>query len=457
MKTVDFVFTFEHKARELDNICLLSYELRRRGYSTDIVNIRDVVRSNKNLYKAKVGIIPAAYDNRSLFYSFADSIKVDSVVNMQWEQVFSVHQEISLQSRRNITEIAKNVVHLSWGKRNRDRLINVCGIDPKKVKLTGHIAMDFLRPEFKPFYKSRRDLFEEFSIPVDSKVCVFLSSFTSTGALKEEIDKAARTLGEQIYDRRIISINTQKKVLEWIKKFLKDHPEINFVYRPHPAERDNKDLESMTRELPNFFLIRDYSVKQWIITADLLYTWCSTSIVEAFFAGKNCNILRPVHLPTELDMMIYQGGSFITNYEDFENSVLDEHREFPLSKELIYEYYVKTEDVPIYKRIADVLEEVFHSEYYGLTEDEKKEIPYGLKKDGESIFIRKLKNTIKKTFISKWYYSVMLSERELWFLPRKIRQKQLRYQILEKDNNRKNATREEISSIIHTIEKLNLN
>lgn len=456
MKNIDFIFTFEHKARELDNICLLSYELQRRGYSTDIINIRDSVRANKNLFKATVGVVPAAYDNKSLFYSFADSIEVDKVVNMQWEQVFSVHQEKDLQSRRNITDIARDVVHLSWGKRNRDRLVGVCEINPDKVKITGHIAMDFLRPEFSSFYKTRIELFEEYNIPLDNKVCVFLSSFTSTGALKEEIDKAARTLGTQIYDRRIVSIKTQKEILRWIKKFLEKHPEISFVYRPHPAERDNEEIERMVQELSNFYVIRDYSVKQWIITADILYTWCSTSIVEAFFAGKVCHVLRPLNLPADLDMMIYQGGHFVESYDQFSKSVFDSSCEFPLSKDLIYQYYSKTTEKPIYMKIADVLEDVYQDKNYDLTEEQKREIPYGLSADGELKLVRKIKNIVKKTFLSNWYYSIMLSERDYKFFPEKLRRKKAHYRILEEDNKRKNATKNEINLILQKISNLNL-
>lgn len=32
MKEFDFLFIYEHKVRELENLCLMKYELDRRGY-----------------------------------------------------------------------------------------------------------------------------------------------------------------------------------------------------------------------------------------------------------------------------------------------------------------------------------------------------------------------------------------------------------------------------------------
>jgi len=456
MNKVDFVFTFEHKARELDNLSLIALEMENRGYTTAIINLKDVVEAKKKLYQARVGIIPAAYDNKSLFYSFADSISVDKVVNMQWEQVFSVHQEEDLQSRRNIKDIAKDVVHLSWGSRNRDRLVNVCGIDQDKVKITGHIAMDFLRPEFRDFYKNREDLLSEYQIPLDSQVCLFISSFTSTGALKHEVDKAAKTLGKKIYDRRLISIETQKMVLDWLERYLQNNQNTVFVYRPHPAERDNPDLMRMEEELSNFRVIRDYSVKQWIIAVDALYTWCSTSIVEAYFAEKNCHVLRPIPLPRELDMMIYQGGRFIETYEQFADSLLNPETDFPLNEALIHQYYVARAEQPIYRTIADILEEVYHDDKYNLTTQQKNTIPFGLAEDGETVTIRRMKNRIKRTFLADIYYHIMHSEKWAKIMPTKLRKKQEYYRILQDDNRRKNATTEEKIQVKNKLKSLYL-
>ena len=47
-KHVDFLFVYEVKARELENICLLACELERRGYTTAIVNSWTMLKKKKD-------------------------------------------------------------------------------------------------------------------------------------------------------------------------------------------------------------------------------------------------------------------------------------------------------------------------------------------------------------------------------------------------------------------------
>ena len=37
MTELDFLFIYEHKVRELENLCLIKYELDKRGYKTKII------------------------------------------------------------------------------------------------------------------------------------------------------------------------------------------------------------------------------------------------------------------------------------------------------------------------------------------------------------------------------------------------------------------------------------
>ena len=50
------------------------------------------------------------------------------------------------------------MVRVSWGEMNKKRMLEVAGMDPKKVKLIGHVGMDFLRDELKGYYRSKEDV-----------------------------------------------------------------------------------------------------------------------------------------------------------------------------------------------------------------------------------------------------------------------------------------------------------
>ena len=84
----------------------------------------------------------------------------------------------------------------------------------------------------------------------------------------------------------------------------------------------------------------------------------STAIAEVYMAGKSCHILRPVPIEHEYDPVIYAGAKYVTNYEDFAAAMAEDEPPFPIAKEVI-EGYFDPSPVPAYKRMADLLEQVY--------------------------------------------------------------------------------------------------
>jgi len=112
-------------------------------------------------------------------------------------------------------------------------------------------------------------------------------------------------------------------------------------------------------------VIRDYSVKQWIIICDKLYTWYSTSIVEAYFAHVPCAIIRPIPIAKDEDVSIMIEADVIDNYEAFRESV-SKNYEFPIKPEVIEKYYHVDKNIPSYIRLANLLETVINSNQYDI-------------------------------------------------------------------------------------------
>ena len=154
MQEYDFLLMYEHKVRELDNLCLLKYELDKRGYRTKILyaNNFDLIEARTVMYRTKVLVIGYCYTSSSIRDYASYRIKFDKVINLQWEQVTTNEQEKDSGSFRNLSGLAKEIVHISWGEKNQKRLIEKAGVAPRNVKVTGNITMDLLRPEFRGFY-----------------------------------------------------------------------------------------------------------------------------------------------------------------------------------------------------------------------------------------------------------------------------------------------------------------
>ena len=95
MIQLDFLFVYEHKVRELENLCLMKYELDRRGYRTKIVYIDDAKNAlaDNPVYHAKVLCTMSCYDNYTLFWHTKHFVKFEKVIDLQWENIVYAKDE----------------------------------------------------------------------------------------------------------------------------------------------------------------------------------------------------------------------------------------------------------------------------------------------------------------------------------------------------------------------------
>lgn len=117
-------------------------------------------------------------------------------------------------------------------------------------------------------------------------------------------------------------------------------------------------LEELAKKRPNFHVIFADSVKQWIVAADSISIWMSTAIAEVYMAGKSCHILRPVPIEHEYDPVIYKDAHYVTCYDEFAAAMAEPEPPFPIAKDVI-EGYFDPGETPAYKRMADLLEDVY--------------------------------------------------------------------------------------------------
>ncbi|MBQ4528068.1 MAG: hypothetical protein II998_08345 [Clostridia bacterium] len=363
---VDFLIVYELEQRELENVTLLGAELERRGYSVAFEKFMYLSYSKmrkKYKNKAKVIVIHSMY-NETVIYNlvYAAVGSASKIVNLQWEQVGTIRDENSTTAFRYPKESAKSVPHICWGPKMQEILVR-CGMEKERAPVTGPIHMDFLRKEFEGYYKSKDELFDEFDLPKDKKILLFLSSFSYTSLTEEQVAVLLRSLNKERFEAfRKISVDSQKAILEWIEKYLNENPDDIFVYRPHPAEAGNKLLGEYEKRNPRLYVIGKYSVKQWIKTSDVIFNWFSTSMAEVYFDGKDCYVLRPVEMEQERDVAIMRDCKFITRYEDF-LAAANGSTEYIASAEALKSYYDVT-DVPSYYRCADFLEDVCNTDKY---------------------------------------------------------------------------------------------
>lgn len=432
IEKVDFLFIYEIKPREIESISLLGYELKRRGYSVAYVNTWHCLNwIFKRRFSSSVAVIYAAYNTETVDFALDYVKDFDKVVNLQWEQLLSVGQRDDKSTDYYIQGKAERIIHFAWGEENYKRLICDCNLLPEHVKIVGHMGMDFLRTEFEGYFMSREEICERYNLPSEKKICLFISSFSYVNIPEIYVPY----VGDNFVQ---ISNESQKSVLMWFEKILKERDDILFIYRPHPAEADNEVLNEMNNKIENFYVINEYSVKQWIIIADQIYNWYSTSLMEIFSAKKNCFLLRPIKMPERYEIAIFQTAEFIENYEEF-TATIDKKGDFPVSDNEMYKYYYVDEKEPAYVKAANELEKIYLDTEYVLPKDFHKPEQIGkrqvLKATLPGRIYIKLSLRIKKIFGDK------VAAEELHFMKYAAR--------LKKQNF---ASDEEIRGIMHKIE-----
>lgn len=370
---MDFYICFEHKNRELNSACLLKAELERRGYKAHIVYLSAFNRIYGLLNMIKptsIVIMPWMYNDENIntvLRTFGR--KVSKIINLRCEQI---------SSKKNLSggyelpkEQTRNLYHVCWGNKTKLRLLD-CGVDEDKLLLCGSINTDFNRSVFDSFFYSRDTISKCYNLDPKKKWILFISSFTFTSWSIIELNNFIKKYNRDLNELHSLSIESKAQIINWFKCILKDDPNLEFIYRPHPAELCDSILFSMRSQNSNFHIIEDLSVVQWLRVCDSMYTWLSTSIVDSFFLGKYCGILRPVYLNDDIDSEIMRGAEYIKTYEQFLQSHKSLSNKFPVKKETILDYYLYDEYCPSYKKLCDQIELIYNKKnnnYYIINQD----------------------------------------------------------------------------------------
>ncbi|MBP1571488.1 MAG: hypothetical protein J6C76_06270, partial [Oscillospiraceae bacterium] len=165
MKKVDFLFVYEVKNRELENITLLAAELERRGFSVAFLNTWACLNAPFEDYDAEVVVTSACYTTDTYKFFTRHAARFRKVVNLQWEQVLrNGYAEADGATSWDFSGEALVTRHICWGENTKNRLMAKYNVAEEFLKICGYISLDFYRKEFKPFIKTKEELFGEFGL-----------------------------------------------------------------------------------------------------------------------------------------------------------------------------------------------------------------------------------------------------------------------------------------------------
>ncbi len=360
---MDFLIFYEHINREVENDTLIKYELEKRGYSCEICHFSDpkIFKYARSRNKAKVVVTPWMRYNENALKYLKYARRPYKLVNLQWEQVYSLS---GIKSGLVLTHgEAKKAYHTCWGENSRARL-EQGGVPKENLKIVGAIQQDYGRPLFGDYYMSKESIAEQYNLDLNKPWILFISSFAYATYPEESLAALAEKYGTTIYRTAQLHKDSQARMLEWIEELLK-RSDLEFIYRPHPSERLADKLVELSDKHINFHVISECSVKQWAKVSDVVNLWISTSNAEIASMGIDYNIVRPIPVEEEKEVESMYGETFVDNLEDFVIcNTISRSTSFQRAKERLRKlehFYNYDENRSAYERVADYLEEVYHS------------------------------------------------------------------------------------------------
>lgn len=369
---MDFLILYEHRERELENACLIKTCLENKGYSVDIEPIYSLMHS---FVDAKVIIVPHLYDDNQV-KAFISKYKnrICKVINMQYEQVLSTDPKNSDYSKPKGS--AKNSIIFAWGDVEKERYQGTS----QQICVVGNVSMDFNSSCFDKYFLSKQQLAKEFNLHTD-RILLFMSSFSMANYSRAKIKESFSDNFDEMCLFTDISRESRSIILDWFEKYLLSHPNEDMVYRPHPAEEIDDTLLALQSRVKNFHIIRKYSIRQWIKMSDVLLNWFSTSVVDAYYAGKKSILLRPIEIPHSLDVPFLENCKSVNNYIDMENSILNDC-DSSINDYEICRYYGEKSNKLVIDKFVEKCVEVYS--------DDKYDYKWVIKENGKMQIIRSL-------------------------------------------------------------------
>lgn len=317
-RDVDILIFIEHLNRELDTALLLKTLLSDRGYSVKLASVFYDLWESVATLRPDLLIVPWAYSEVRKYCRFSPQPgKGLRILNLHHEQLAV---ESYLESHMAPRGEAEKAFHLAWGGRF-ERILESRGIPDRLIFRAGNPRLDFLRPDMRSFNPDREALAALHGLDPAKRWVLVVGNFSIVSVSERFIREKVRQ-GRKDYPDHVERIRSlYRTTLDWMVRLAEERRDLEIVYRPHPAERLTEDIVERAGRVPNLRLIPDRPLGDWILQADSVFVWSSTSSVDALAADKPVFAVRQ----GEEGASTFQNGYFpilddlprVTNYEDF--------------------------------------------------------------------------------------------------------------------------------------------
>ncbi|MCT4583405.1 MAG: hypothetical protein N4A54_00650 [Peptostreptococcaceae bacterium] len=317
---MNIVILYERKTREIYNDLMLKVILESKGHSCEIAQMYEADKFTGYSGRPDIILAPHLYSTREIPRIWSRFGKCETIVNFQYEQILSLEQEN--EGIFDPVGEAMNAIHICWGEKTQKRLTKA-GIKDKNLPILGAMQLDLLREGYiANANEMKKDYASQFGIDKEKKWLLFLSSFTYADAADAWVKMNENNVNASRENTRELHSLSRKEILSWFEKLLEETDDVEIIYRPHPDENFLASVNEISEKYANFHVINIDPVKNWINCCDLIYSWYSTSVIEAYYLNKKFSILRPIGISSESEISFLKEMNFIENEDAFLENVL---------------------------------------------------------------------------------------------------------------------------------------
>ena len=366
-------YEIETKKRELDARILFSIIGASRGLSVVIG------KKNRLIEKTKF-LEPGVY----IFKSSQRRIpKEGKYLKDKNFSIFTSDEEglINISENEVMHRISKKGFDitdkfLAWGNEQADIIKknydNVSG----KIIIAGNSRFDLLKNPVNQIYQQEADEIKKKYGEFD----LYISAFHKANAISYPgTDWLTGTKFDSEWREKLFTnmFETQKKNLKLTLDFFNKNQkklERKIIFRPHPAEKISTWTNELSDELKDNVIFDHLNTNAWILAANKVYSFYSTSIIEASILGK-----KPINLIFSEEKKIHETKLFDicsntvinpTNYEDLKNKIKENDINYSVKDlEDKLEYYCKYNKSYFAELVCDEIIKNFKNKFDNVKKD----------------------------------------------------------------------------------------
>ncbi len=323
MKEIDILILYEHVDRELDVACAVKCLLEARyGLRVKIIQhpVGQLNADAQMLWlKPKLVVLPHCY--RSAVHApYVLDWPEAIYFNLMWEQIF--YQGNSTAKVPHGKFALEHVIHHAWGDFSAAYL-RAAGAPQSHIFVNGHPAYMLYNEPYRRFYITRSELARRCGLDPERRWVFFPENYNWAFYSAEVIENYIR-LGQpaaEVYAMRDFSRASFAEVIRWCCAAAAGG-EIELIIRPRPATQSDEfksAVSAVMATLPgNMRIIKDETVREWILASDVVVSSHSTSLIEAAVAGKPSYMLLPSPMPPALQLEWHQLAPHVASQAEFE-------------------------------------------------------------------------------------------------------------------------------------------